>query len=203
MLSRGNSRSHQSSWIGFCRLSRTRITVTSERPWETHLQRCLATCHEPHSANLSWRDCRPPLIVVVTLLRIFSSTPKLVKPSVTTLTHRPSTRLIFDPCWYCGSGTHRVNAVSSLRCSGMACCMGPILSMVARSSVPSCSYRSWSILVMLLVLGGHVLLEGFVLAKVTGMIAATAIQRFVYSSSSRWLSQENSRVIRPHRFLDW
>merc|ERR1711939_911607 len=30
-LSRGNSKSHANSWIGYCRLSRTRIT--EEAPW--------------------------------------------------------------------------------------------------------------------------------------------------------------------------
>jgi 1,3-beta-glucan synthase len=66
---------------------------------------------------------------------------------------------------------------------GMACCMGPILSMCCKKfgSVLAAIAHGVSVVMLLVLWEAMFFLEGFVFAKaLLGMIAATAIQRFVY-----------------------
>jgi 1,3-beta-glucan synthase len=66
---------------------------------------------------------------------------------------------------------------------GMACCMGPLLSMCCKKFGSVLAAIAHGIAVVMLIVFFEVMffLEGFVFSKaLLGMIAATAIQRFIY-----------------------
>jgi 1,3-beta-glucan synthase len=76
-----------------------------------------------------------------------------------------------------------VNAGVLAAMFGMACCMGPVLSMCCKKfgSVLAAIAHGISVVMLLVLWEVMFFLEGFVFAKaLLGMIAATAIQRFVY-----------------------
>jgi 1,3-beta-glucan synthase len=76
-----------------------------------------------------------------------------------------------------------VNAGVLATMFGMACCMGPVLSMCCKKfgSVLAAIAHAISVIFLLISFEIMFFLEGFVFAKaLLGMIAATAIQRFVY-----------------------
>ncbi|EPE25990.1 hypothetical protein GLAREA_01902 [Glarea lozoyensis ATCC 20868] len=183
-LSRGNSRSHSSSWIAYCRLSRTRVTGYKRKILGDPSSKMSGDVPRASFSNLFFAEIVGPLLIVaVTLI------PYLFINAQTGVTQehnpdadlKPTAALIrvgivaFAPI--------AVNAGVLLGMFGMACCMGPVLSMCCKKfgSVLAAIAHATSVIMLLVSFEIMFFLEGFVFAKaLLGMIAATAIQRFIY-----------------------
>lgn len=193
-LSRGNSRSHASSWIGFCRLSRTRITGYKRKIIGEPSNKGSADAPRAALINVFWSDILGPLILVATTL-----IPYLYINAQTGVANpdgsggwnpiqensnesiKPRNALIriaivaFAPIG--------INAGVAIGFFGMACCMGPIFSICCKKfgAVLAAVAHGISVISLIIFFEVMMALEGFSFPKVLiGMIAVIAIQRFIY-----------------------
>jgi 1,3-beta-glucan synthase len=183
-LSRGNSRSHQSSWIGFCRLSRTRITGYKRKALGDPSSKMSGDVPRAAFTNLFFGEIIGPLlIVVVTLLPylFINAQVGVTQDNNPDKTLHPTNSLI--RVGIVALAPIAINAGVLAGMFGMACCMGPVLSMCCKKfgSVLAAIAHGISVIMLLVLWEVMFFLEGFVFARaLLGMIAATAIQRFVY-----------------------
>jgi 1,3-beta-glucan synthase len=183
-LSRGNSRSHDSSWIAYCRLSRTRITGYKRKALGDPSAKLSGDIPRASFANLFFGEILSPLIIVaVTLIPylFINSQTGVIQANNQNATLVPTNALLrigivaFAPIG--------INAGVCAMFFGMACCMGPILSMCCKKFGTVLAAIAHAIAVIMLLVMAEVMffLEGFVFSKaLLGMIASAAIQRFVY-----------------------
>lgn len=185
-LSRGNSRSHASSWISFCRLSRTRITGYKRKTLGDPSAKLSADVPRAAIANIFFGEILSPLLLVaVTLLPYLyinaqtgvtednqPDKPNNFKPQATDSLMRVLI-IAFAPI--------AVNAGVLAAMFGMACCMGPVLSMCCKKfgSVLAAIAHAVAVIFLLIAFEGMFLLEGFNFTRtLAGMIAVAALQRF-------------------------
>lgn len=178
-LSRGNSRSHASSWIAFCRLSRTRITGYKRKVLGSPSEKLSGDSPRAHITNIFFSEIVGPLVLVaVTLIPylFINAQTGVVDP-----TPEPTNALIrlaivaFAPIG--------INAGCLAALFAMACCMGPILSMCCKKfgSVLAAIAHAVAVIALLALFLVMFLLSGLNFSRCAiGMIAAAAIQRFVY-----------------------
>ncbi|KAE8450035.1 hypothetical protein EG329_007174 [Mollisiaceae sp. DMI_Dod_QoI] len=183
-LSRGNSRSHSSSWIAFCRLSRTRITGYKRKALGDPSSKMSGDVPRAAFTNLFFGEIIGPLLIVaVTLIPylFINSQVGVIADNNPDKTLYATNALIrvaivaFAPIG--------INAGVLAAMFGMACCMGPLLSMCCKKfgSVLAAIAHGVAVIMLLVLFEVMFFLEGFVFAKaLLGMIAATAIQRFIY-----------------------
>ncbi|PGH04390.1 1,3-beta-glucan synthase component FKS1 [Blastomyces parvus] len=176
-LSRGNSRSHASSWIAFCRLSRTRITGYKRKVLGTPSEKLSGDAPRAQLTNIFFSEIVGPLVLVaVTLI------PYLFINAQTGVDNaKPTSSLIrlavvaFAPI--------AINAGCLAVLFAMACCMGPLLSMCCKKfgSVLAAIAHGVAVIMLLAFFEVMFFLEGWVFAKaLLGMIAVVAVQRFFY-----------------------
>lgn len=189
-LSRGNSRSHASSWIGFCRLSRTRITGYKRKILGEPSPKMSADAPRAHMGNLIFSEVIGPLfLVAVTLvpyLYINAQTGVTLDNNAgvidaTSKAYAPTAALI--RVLIVALAPVGINAGVLAFFFGMACCMGPILGMCCKKTGAILAGIAHGIAVVILFVVFEVmfLLESWSFSKtLLGMIAALAIQRFVY-----------------------
>ncbi|KAJ5814729.1 1-3-beta-glucan synthase component FKS1 [Penicillium riverlandense] len=178
-LSRGNSRSHASSWIGFCRLSRTRITGYKRKVLGVPSEKGSGDVPRAHITNIFFSEVIVPLILVaVTLIpylfinsrTMFSNDKKYATDAIA--------RILIVAL-----APVAVNAGTAGVFFGLACCMGPIFSMCCKKfgSVLAAIAHAIAVILLLVVFEVMFVLESFSWARcLSGMIAAAAIQRFIY-----------------------
>merc|ERR1712036_144798 len=77
-LSRGNTRSHSASWIGFCRLSRTRITGFKRKQLGDPSSKLSGDVPRAHLTNIFFSEIVGPIVLVSWHLR--QSVSMLVSP---------------------------------------------------------------------------------------------------------------------------
>ena len=216
-LSRGNSRSHASSWIGYCRLSRTRITGYKRKILGEPSAKGIADAPRAHFGNIFWSEVVAPLILVaITLipyLYINSLVGVATRSGPNATDWKPTDKnkgvkfmgetsndwsgkapnaliriaiIAFAPVG--------VNAGVAGMFFGMACCMGPLFSVCCKKFGAVLAGIAHAIAVIVLIVFFEVLMfmEGFSFPKVCmGVIAATAIQRFIYKLiTSMFLTRE-------------
>ena len=183
-LSRGNSRSHSSSWIAYCRLSRTRITGYKRKALGDPSSKMSGDVPRASFANLFLGEIIGPLVIVaVTLIPylFINSQVGVTQDLNRSATLQPTNALI--RVGIVALAPIAVNAGVLAAMFGMACCMGPVLSMCCKKFGPVLAAIAHGVAVIMLLVFFEVMffLEGFVFTKaLLGMIAATAIQRFVY-----------------------
>jgi len=177
-LSRGNSRSHASSWIAFCRLSRTRITGYKRKVLGDPSSKLSGDVPRAHFTNIFFSEIVGPLVLVaVTLipyLFINAQTGVLDNPKPTNSLIRVAA-VAFAPI--------AINAGVLAGLFGMACCMGPLLSMCCKKfgSVLAAIAHGISVIMLLAFFEVMFFLEGWVFTKaLLGMIAVVALQRFIF-----------------------
>ncbi|KZZ93396.1 beta-1,3-glucan synthase catalytic subunit [Moelleriella libera RCEF 2490] len=185
-LSRGNSRSHGQSWIAFCRLSRTRITGYKRKALGEASAKLSADVTRAAISNLFFSEIFTPLLqVVLTLipyLYINAQTgvnednnpgnKKYLKPTAALI------RVLVVALAPIG-----INAGVLAAMFGMACFMGPLLSMCCKKfgSVLAAIAHALAAIFMLIAFEGMFFLEGLNFARtMAGMIAIVAIQRFFF-----------------------
>ncbi|KIN00973.1 glycosyltransferase family 48 protein [Oidiodendron maius Zn] len=185
-LSRGNSRSHSSSWIAYCRLSRTRITGYKRKALGDPSSKMSGDVPRASFGNLFLGEIIGPLVIVaVTLipyLFINAQTGVLKQNQKDPNANLQATSALIR-VGIVALAPIGINAGVLAAMFGMACCMGPVLSMCCKKFGPVLAAIAHGISVVMLLVFFEVMffLEGFVFTKaLLGMIAATAIQRFVY-----------------------
>jgi 1,3-beta-glucan synthase len=180
-LSRGNSRSHGSSWIAFCRLSRTRITGYKRKVLGDPSAALSGDIPRAHFTNIFFSEVVGPLVLVaVTLIPyLFINAQTGVKENDSSATATNALIRVaivaFAPI--------AINAGVLAAMFGMACCMGPVLSMCCKKFGSVLAAIAHAIAVIMLFVFFEVMffLEGWSFAKaLLGMIATAAIQRFIY-----------------------
>ena len=175
-LSRGNSRSHASSWIAFCRLSRTRITGYKRKALGEPSSKLSGDAPRAHFTNIFVAELVSPLLLVaVTLIPyLFINAQTGVKSPTATNSLVRVAAVAFAPI--------AINAGVLAGLFGMACCMGPLLSMCCKKfgSVLAAIAHGLSVIMMLAFFEVMFFLEGWVFAKaLLGMITVVALQRFI------------------------
>lgn len=182
-LSRGNSRSHSSSWIAFCRLSRTRITGYKRKALGDPSSKMSGDVPRAKLANVLVSEIIAPLILVaVTLIPyIFINSQVGVIQANNTATIYKKAALI--RVGVVALAPIAINAGVLAGMFGMACCMGPVLSMCCKKfgSVLAAIAHAVAVIMLLVFFEVMFFLEAFSFTKtLLGMIAAAAIQRFVF-----------------------
>jgi len=177
-LSRGNSRSHASSWIAFCRLSRTRITGYKRKLLGVPSEKLSGDVPRARLSNIFFSEIMGPLIqVAVTLI------PYLYINAQTGVKNNPPpTNSLIRVC-IVAFAPMAVNAGVSLGLFAMACCMGPVLSMCCKKfgAVLAAIAHGVAVVMLLAIFEVMFFLEGWSFPRcLIGMIAMAAIQRFVY-----------------------
>lgn len=180
-LSRGNSRSHASSWIAFCRLSRTRITGYKRKVLGDPSSKMSGDVPRAAMTNVFFGEIIAPLLLaVVTIIPyLFINAQTGVKDNDSSA-KATNTILRLAIVAFAPIG---INAGVLAAMFGMACCMGPLLSMCCKKfgSVLAAIAHALSVIMMLVFFEVMYVLEGLIFAKaLLGMIAVIAIQRFVF-----------------------
>ena len=183
-LSRGNSRSHSSSWIAFCRLSRTRITGYKRKALGDPSSKTAGDVPRAGFTNLFVGEIVGPLLLIAVTLIPYLFINAQVGVTEAHNNNKPieATNALIR-VGIVALAPIAINAGVLAAFFGMACCMGPVLSMCCKKfgSVLAAIAHGISVLMMLILFEVMFFLEGFVFAKaLLGMIAATAIQRFIY-----------------------
>ncbi|KAF5130487.1 1,3-beta-glucan synthase component FKS1 [Metarhizium brunneum] len=188
-LSRGNSRSHGQSWIAFCRLSRTRITGYKRKALGEASAKLSADVPRAAIANIFFTEILTPLLQVVWTLIPYlfinaqtgveqfnnediNNVDDYLKPTASLI------RVLAIALAPIG-----INAGVLAAMFGMACCMGPLLSMCCKKfgSVLAAIAHAMAAIVMLIMFEGMFFLEGLNFARtLAGMIAVISIQRFIF-----------------------
>ena len=175
-LSRGNSRSHASSWIAFCRLSRTRLTGYKRKALGEPSSKLSGDAPRAHFTNIFFSEIISPLLLVGSTLipyLFINAQTGVSRPTATNSLIRVAA-VAFAPI--------AINAGVLAGLFGMACCMGPLLSMCCKKfgSVLAAIAHGISVIMLLAFFEVMFFLEGFVFAKaLLGMIAVVALQRFI------------------------
>ncbi|KAG6357958.1 hypothetical protein INS49_013841 [Diaporthe citri] len=162
-LSRGNSVSHASSWIAYCRLSRTRLTGYKRKV-----------------------IIAPLLLAVVTLIPyLFINAQTGVHDTGGVLKDNDSDAKPTAALMRVGIvalGPVAVNAGVCAIFFAMACCMGPLFSMCCKKfgSVLAAIAHAIAVIMLLVFFEVMYVLEGFNFTRtISGMIAVIAVQRWV------------------------
>ena len=187
-LSRGNSRSHASSWIAFVRLARTRITGYKRKAIGEPSSRTAADIPRAHFTNIVFSEILFPLLsfVVAVIPFMFMNAevgvdPKNAKNGGDNAKVVHPTASLFRIAVIALAPVF-VNAGVSIVFFGMACCIGPILGMCCKKvgSVMAAIAHAIAVIITLVFFEALFLMQGFNFAStVLGMIAVLALQRFV------------------------
>ncbi|KAJ9647134.1 1,3-beta-D-glucan synthase [Coniosporium tulheliwenetii] len=186
-LSRGNTRSHSASWIGFCRLSRTRVTGYKRKALGDPSAKLSGDVPRAHITNIFFSEILGPLVLVaitlVPYLFINAQTGVTTEtnPDLSSGDIKPTNSLIRVAL--VAVGPIAVNAGVLAGFFGMACCMGPLLSMCCKKfgAVLAAIAHGISVFMLLAFFEVMFFLEGWDFAKaLLGMIAVVALQRFIF-----------------------
>ena len=195
-LSRGNSRTHGSSWISFCRLSRTRITGYKRKALGDPTAKLSGDVPRAHFTNIFFAEVVGPLVLVaVTLIPyLFINAQTGVDSPTPTNSLVRIAAVAFAPI--------AINAGVLAALFGMACCMGPLLSMCCKKfgSVLAAIAHGTAVIMLLAFFEVMFFLEGWSFAKaLLGMIAVVALQRFIFKliiglALTREFKQDQSNI---------
>jgi 1,3-beta-glucan synthase len=189
-LSRGNTRSHSASWIGYCRLSRTRITGFKRKALGDPSAKLSGDVPRANFTNIFMSEVLGPLVLVaITVI------PYLFINAQTGVTDKRDTSKepagLPDPeptgalvrIGIIALGPVAVNAGVLLGMFALACCAGPLLGMCCKKfgAVLAAIAHAIAVIVLLVFFLVLMFLEGFSFPRaLSGMIAVVAIQRFFF-----------------------
>jgi len=185
-LSRGNTKAHSASWIGYVRLSRTRLTGFKRKILGDPSAKLSGDVPRAPFTNIFFIEIVGPLVFV-----IVSGIPYLYINSGTGVTpsnpgnenvpiepQNPILRILIV-----AFGPIAINAGVAGMFFGMACCMGPVLSMCCKKfgAVLAAIAHAIAVIMLLVFWMALNLLEGWSYSKaLLGLIVVIAIQRFIY-----------------------
>ena len=189
-LSRGNSKAHQASWIGYVRLSRTRITGFKRKALGEPSSKLSGDTPRARIGSIFVSEVVGPIIsVAVTFIPylfmnaeagVLASRNKdqLEENQYAMVQRAASLRILIVALAPVG-----INAGIAIAFFGMACCMGPIFGLCCKKVGAVLAAVAHGIAVIIAIVFFEVMFitEGFVFPKaLSGMIAVVAIQRLVY-----------------------
>ncbi|KAL1587323.1 1,3-beta-glucan synthase component FKS1 [Cladosporium halotolerans] len=183
-LSRGNTKAHSASWIGFVRLSRTRLTGFKRKALGEPSAKLSGDTPRAKFTNIFFAEVVGPLVFVAV-----SVLPYLFMNSGTGVIESNNDGADLTPTHsiirllVVAFGPIAVNAGVAIGFFGMACCMGPIFSMCCKKFGAVLAAIAHAIAVIALIIFFEVMyfLEAWNFSRtLAGMIAAMAIQRFIY-----------------------
>ncbi|KAJ6051269.1 hypothetical protein N7460_001803 [Penicillium canescens] len=178
-LSRGNSRSHASSWIGFCRLSRTRITGYKRKLLGVPSEKGNGDVPRARITNIFFSEIIAPLVVVgATLVPYLYINSRTMFSDDNKWAANPIARIAIVAFAPIG-----INAGVAGMFFGMACCMGPIFGMCCKKfgAVLAAIAHAIAVIAFLIFFLAMFVLESLNWPRtISGMIAVMALQRFVY-----------------------
>lgn len=186
-LSRGNTRSHSASWIGFCRLSRTRLTGFKRKALGDPSSKLSGDIPRANFTNIFMAEIFGPLVLVALTL-----IPYLFINAQTGVENATQGQEGNVQIKATGSlirlglvafGPIAVNAGVLAGFFALACCAGPLLSMCCKKfgAVLAAIAHAIAVIMLLVFFEVMMFLEGFKFAKaLSGMIAVVAIQRFFF-----------------------
>ncbi|MCJ1435407.1 1,3-beta-D-glucan synthase [Xylographa pallens] len=183
-LSRGNSRSHASSWIAFCRLSRTRITGYKRKSIGEPSQKMSGDIPRAGFGNLFFSEIFGPLILVALTLipyLFINAQAGVIAANNGGTNPTPTSALIRVAI--VALAPVGINAGVLAGLFAMACCMGPLLSMCCKKfgSVLAAIAHCIAVIMLLAMFEVMFFLEAFSFSSaLLGMIAVVAIQRFFF-----------------------
>ena len=183
-LSRGNSRSHASSWIAFCRLSRTRITGYKRKAIGEPSSKLSGDLPRASFGNVLFSEIIIPLVLVILTLipYLFINAQTGVIQSNNQGSKLAATNSLIR-VGIVALAPLAVNAGVLAGLFAMACCMGPLLSMCCKKfgSVLAAIAHCIAVVILLAMFEVMFFLERFDFAKtLLGMIVVVALQRFVF-----------------------
>jgi 1,3-beta-glucan synthase len=184
-LSRGNTRSHAASWIGFCRLSRTRVTGYKRKTLGDPSSKLSGDVPRAQFSNIFFSEIIGPLfLVLVTLIPyVFINSQVGVGAANNqgqTLPQPTSSLMRIAIIAFAPIG---INAAILLGFFAASCLMGPLLSMCCKKFGAVLAAIAHAIAVIMLLAFFEVLffLESWSFSKtILGMLAVIAIQRLIY-----------------------
>ncbi|CAJ2508838.1 Uu.00g138640.m01.CDS01 [Anthostomella pinea] len=179
-LSRGNSRTHSSSWIAFCRLSRTRITGYKRKQLGDPTAKLSADAPRAAITNVFFGEIVSPLCLVAATLIPYL----FINAQTGVIANDPSAKPTSSIIRVCivAFAPIGINAGLLFGLFAMACCMGPVLSMCCKKfgSVLAGIAHATAVIMLIVFFEVMFFLEGFDFTKtLLGMIAVVAIQRFI------------------------
>ncbi|KAL2126497.1 hypothetical protein VTI74DRAFT_801 [Chaetomium olivicolor] len=183
-LSRGNSRSHASSWIAYCRLSRTRITGYKRKALGDPSQKMSGDVPRAAITNMFWAEIFSPLCLVAV-----TAIPYLFVNALTGVNKTNSPEYNMKPTGalyrllIVSFAPIAINAGALAVFFAMACFMGPLLSMCCKKfgSVLAAIAHAIAVIMLLVFFEVMFFLESFQFAPtLLGMIAVVALQRFFF-----------------------
>ncbi|KAK4942493.1 1,3-beta-D-glucan synthase [Elasticomyces elasticus] len=198
-LSRGNSRSHASSWIAFCRLSRTRLTGYKRKALGSPSEKLSGDVPRAHFTSIFFSEVIGPFVLVcLTLIPYLFIN---AQTGVTGSDLQPATNSLVRVA-IVAFAPIAVNAGCLAVFFAMACCMGPVLSMCCKKFGSVLAAIAHAVAVIALFAFWEVMffLEGWIFAKaLLGMIAVVALQRFVFKliialALTREFKQDTSNI---------
>nr|POE48797.1 1,3-beta-glucan synthase component fks1 [Quercus suber] len=186
-LSRGNTKSHSASWIGFVRLSRTRLTGFKRKALGEPSAKLSGDTPRSKFTNVFFSEIVGPLVLVaVTLIPYLyinagTGVNKTDNPDLSDDDLKPRNVLIRIAL--VAFGPIAVNAGVAGGFFAMACCMGPIFGMCCKKfgAVLAAIAHAIAVIALLAFFEVMFFLESWSFTKaLLGMIAVVAIQRFVF-----------------------
>ena len=176
-LSRGNSRSHSSSWIAYCRLSRTRITGFKRKVLGSPSDKLSGDVPRAHFTSMFFGEFVGPIVLVALTL-----IPYLYINAQTGVQNNPKPTNALVRVAIVAFAPLAINAGVLAGLFGMACCMGPMLSMCCKKfgSVLAAIAHGVAVIMLLAFFEIMFFLEGWDFSRaLLGMIAVVALQRFI------------------------
>ena len=185
-LSRGNTKAHSASWIGFVRLSRTRLTGFKRKALGEPSAKLSGDTPRAKFTNVFFSEVVGPLVLVLVTLIPYTyinagTGVHQGNPHNSNAVVKPTSSLIRIAI--VAFGPIAVNAGVAIGFFAMACCMGPVLSICCKKfgAVLAAIAHAIAVIILLIAYVGMVFLEGFSMTKaILGMIAVVALQRFVF-----------------------
>jgi 1,3-beta-glucan synthase len=189
-LSRGNTRSHSASWIGYCRLSRTRLTGYKRKVLGDPTAKLSGDVPRAAFTNIFLSEILGPLVLVaITIIPyLFINAQTGVNKNRNTTDEDPNLK---EPTasgaliriGLIALGPVAINAGILGGFFALACCAGPLLSMCCKKfgAVLAAIAHAIAVIILLVFFVVMMFLEGFSFPRaLSGMIAVVAIQRFVF-----------------------
>jgi 1,3-beta-glucan synthase len=185
-LSRGNTKAHSASWIGFVRLSRTRLTGFKRKTLGEPSAKLSGDTPRAKFTNIFFAEVIGPLVfvAVAVLPYLFLNAGNGVRetnPDMDNVDIHPTNSII--RLVVVAFGPIAVNAGVAIGFFGMACCMGPLFGMCCKKfgAVLAAIAHAISVIALIIFFEVMYFLEGWNFSKtLAGMIAVIAIQRFIY-----------------------
>ncbi|PSN62636.1 1,3-beta-glucan synthase component GLS2 [Corynespora cassiicola Philippines] len=184
-LSRGNTRSHSASWIGYCRLSRTRLTGFKRKALGDPSAKLSGDVPRASITNVFFSEILGPLVLVaITLIPyLFMNAQTGVRNDPDNSAENVQATNSLIRVALVAFGPIAVNAGVLAGLFALACCGGPLLTMCCKKfgAVLAAIAHAIAVIMLLAFFVVMMFLEGFSFARaLSGMIAVTAIQRFFF-----------------------